>query len=510
MTLAVPEARGNAGFWCALVVLCLIVVAPLTLADVPPLLDYPNHLARLFALAFVSNDPIIGRFYEPHWGIIPNLALDLTVPPLLRILPVHVVGRAIVGLILLIPILGAVAYHRALTGRLSYWPLGSVLFAYNGLLLKGFLNFIASVGLALLLGAVWVEWRERRPFLAILVAAAGAIALFFCHLIGLLLLAILIGGHGLAGVSTKPFRFVQTLKEIGIVLAVFAAPVVLYLVSDLRDANSIVEFRSVAEKAQAALIPLINYYFPLDLATALLCVAVPVLCLARRWCALSCQAGVALAVLVGLFLVLPNGFKRTFDLDTRFIIMASLMAPAVLMPIALPRRAAWAIGVLFLSLFGARMIVMTTVWEAWATELTAFRTVVASVPPGSVVMTVRIRRENDPIRWTSITSARSLSDGTVVDAHIPALLLIEHRAWWPFLFTNPSQQPIQTREPFQTLGDRIDISPEPISLLAQDVPGAALVTHVLVLGIGEIVTTGLEPVARDNRTALFRVPRDPR
>jgi len=183
--------RGNTAWWCMLVALCLVLLAPLTLADVPPLLDYPNHLARQFVLAFIGDDPILARFYVPRWGIIPNLALDLTVPPLLWFLPIHLVGRAVVGLCLLLPVAGAVTYHRAISGRLSYWPLGAVLFVYDGALLRGFLNFVGSVGLALLLGAVWAAWRDRRPALTALIGAAGAVALFFCHLTGLLFFAIL-------------------------------------------------------------------------------------------------------------------------------------------------------------------------------------------------------------------------------------------------------------------------------------------------------------------------------
>src|ERR1700683_221483 len=102
-------AGGNVAWWCVLVVLCLVLLAPLTIADVPPLLDYPNHLARLFALASLPADPVLARFYESRWGIIPNRALDLTVPPLLRMFPVHLVGRAVVGLIVVLPVLGAVA-----------------------------------------------------------------------------------------------------------------------------------------------------------------------------------------------------------------------------------------------------------------------------------------------------------------------------------------------------------------------------------------------------------------
>jgi hypothetical protein len=505
-------ARGNAAWWCLLLVLCLALLAPLTLADVPPLLDYPNHLARLFALAFVGTDPVLARFYQPHWGIIPNLALDLTVPPLLRILPVHLVGRAVVGLTLLLPVFGAVAYHRALTGRLSYGPLGAVLFVYNGALLRGFLNFIASVGLALLLAAAWVAWRDRRPSLAIVTGAVGAVALFFCHLTGLLLFAILIGGHELLILRTDPFRVAGISRRIAAVIAVFAAPAVLYAVSGLGQMAEAAEFRSVAGKAHAALMPVMNYLWPLDLLTAAFCLAIPALCLARRWCAVPLRAAAAIGVLLALFIGLPTAFKGTFDLDTRFIVMAAFVAPAALVPLALPRRAAWAIGIGFLLLFSARMTVVMTVWHDWAGYLAAFRGVIAAVQPGDVVLTARLPRGVENDIWTSVATARRLSDGTVVDSHLPALLLIEHRAWWPFLFDNPSQQPIETREPFRTMAKRIDESPDPIALLARDAPEMRPITHVLVRGPvpgpGEIETACLRLVAANGEAALFAVVRD--
>jgi len=58
---------------------------------------------------------------------------------------VHVVGRAVIGVTLLLPIFGAIAYHRAISGRTSWVPFVSALFAYNGALLRGFLNFNLSV-----------------------------------------------------------------------------------------------------------------------------------------------------------------------------------------------------------------------------------------------------------------------------------------------------------------------------------------------------------------------------
>ena len=82
----------------ALALLCLILLVPLTLVDVPPLLDYPNHLARAVVLASAETDPILSSMYTPRWAIIPDLGIDLVLPPLLHVLPTHLAGRIVVGL----------------------------------------------------------------------------------------------------------------------------------------------------------------------------------------------------------------------------------------------------------------------------------------------------------------------------------------------------------------------------------------------------------------------------
>src|SRR5206468_3412952 len=124
---------------------------------------YPNHLARATVLAFGATDPILSRMYAPRWAIIPNLGIDLVLPPLLRVLPMHVAGRIVIGFAVLLPVLGTIAYSRAVFGVRSLWPLASALVAYNATLLLGFLNFVASLGLALLLAAAWIVWRNRYP-----------------------------------------------------------------------------------------------------------------------------------------------------------------------------------------------------------------------------------------------------------------------------------------------------------------------------------------------------------
>ena len=159
----------------------------------PPLLDYPNHLARFVLLAAGPDDPVLGPIFTPHWAIIPNLAADVIGPPLLRLLPVHVAGRCLLGGILLLNLAGVLALHRALFGRRSFWPLASGLVAYNSGFLLGFLNWQIGSGLAMLFAAAWLTWRERRPVATIAAAAAASVMLFFCHLMGLVFFLVLIG-----------------------------------------------------------------------------------------------------------------------------------------------------------------------------------------------------------------------------------------------------------------------------------------------------------------------------
>jgi len=232
---------------------------------------------------------------------------------------------------------------------------------------------------------------------------------------------------------------------------------------------------------------------------------------------------VAIVALLVLFAGLPSAFKGTYDLDTRFIVMAAFVIPAALTPVVTTpnpllgntrvpgsRRATRAIGAVLLLLFGVRMTVLMIAWGSWPVELAAFRSAVASIQPGGVVMTVGAAPATPQMSWTSISAPRGLADGTETDTHLPALLVIEHRAYWPFLFDNLSQQPIQTREPYRTAANLIDSSPDPITLLTTGEPGLRPFTHVLVLGPTPAVVAarGLKLVAQSEAAALFVVMRD--
>ena len=182
-------------WWSALIAFCVVLLAPLAVVDVPPLLDYPNHLARAYVLAHGQQDPHLSQMYAPHWAVIPNLAVDLILPPLLSVMPVHIAGRLMLAAALVLPVIGAVLYSHTAFGRRSYWSIAVCLVAYNGLFLLGFVNFQLGIGLALVCAAAWLRWRETNPAATVALGTICAVILFFSHLMGLLFFIILLASH---------------------------------------------------------------------------------------------------------------------------------------------------------------------------------------------------------------------------------------------------------------------------------------------------------------------------
>ena len=154
--------------------LALIALAPVITVRLPPILDYPNHMARMYVLAKLPDAPDLARFYKAVWTPLPDLALDAVVPFLARLVPVETAMRLYLGFMLLALAGGCVALHRAAFRRWSLWPLLAFLLLYNRILLWGFLNYLAGVTLMLWALAVWLA-LERRP-VAVRVAVGAVLA----------------------------------------------------------------------------------------------------------------------------------------------------------------------------------------------------------------------------------------------------------------------------------------------------------------------------------------------
>jgi hypothetical protein len=495
----------------ALLLLCLALLAPLTLVDVPPLLDYPNHLARAVVLAFGATDPIVSRMYAAHWAIIPNLGTDLVLPPLLHLLPVHLGGCIVVGITLLLPVIGTIAYSRAVFGRFSLWPLASGLVAYNATLLLGFLNFVAAIGMALLLAAAWIEWRDRYPLRVATLAPLGCVALFFCHLMGLLFFYVLIAGYELQKLWPHRLQVSAVLVRFAGLVPTVLVPFGLYLVSPLASLSDATEFSSFAVKFRQLVLPFANYILPLDIATACIVGAFLLASFAKGWLRVSPIGNLPLLLTALLFLAAPFSFKGTYLLDTRFVILLGFLLFGAVLPTGLPRATAFAAVAAFALLFGVRMAIVGYAWHEHHRDIADLRTVIASVKPGSRVFVAAVTQKEAPRYWQNVPLSRRLSFGLQLDAHLPALLLIERGAYWPFLFDNPSQQPIATLPPYRDLAERAGSIADHRALTVPGKVDLCGFDQLLLLDAGgepdltHFAADRLALIAQSDVAALFRI-----
>lgn len=75
--------RGNIYYWCALGLISSLVVTPVLTVTYAPLVDYPNHLARVHILYKYADVPAYQSAYFRVLELLPNLGIELLVFPLL-------------------------------------------------------------------------------------------------------------------------------------------------------------------------------------------------------------------------------------------------------------------------------------------------------------------------------------------------------------------------------------------------------------------------------------------
>ncbi|MGI4941890.1 MAG: hypothetical protein ACRYHQ_15245, partial [Janthinobacterium lividum] len=389
---------GGPAWWLAAAGLGLLLLFPLLLVDVPPVLDYPNHLARIFVLAH-PDDPVLAALYAPRWRVLPNLGIDLVGVALLRVLPVHVAGRILLGVTLLLPVVGVVAHARAVLGRWSWWSLAAGLVASNGAFLLGMMNYVWSAGAALLAAALFVALRPRHPVAAAAGCALAGVAVFFCHIIGVGFLAVLIGAqeamrsHRLRR-DGRPWRRSAAASLLCVGTALLPA-VLLYGVSPFGLAQAPPAWTPLAAKPRELLLPFLSYSVRVTLLSAAGVAFILGRSLARRRCQLDGGTALACLALLGLWLAAPFALKGGTFLDARLTLLPGLLLFAGFAPRLAPREARTVTAVV-LALLLLRVGTMAQAWAGHGAELAALRRAIAPVQPGERVLAVLAEPERMP------------------------------------------------------------------------------------------------------------------
>lgn len=290
-------------------VLLALTVLPVWSVAFPPLVDYPNHLARAYILAHLSNPRLgLGKYYASNWGLYPYLTQDLCLIVLQRFFSIYVSGKIFLSLCLLLLPVSVWSLLRVANPGGEDNAVWILPFAFSSFFLSGFADYYLSVALCLFTVAAFVRAVERPAAGRSLAVLALAVLTYFTHIIGFAAAGLIAGLYLL---SRRPFNW-RGLAQ----LLPFAPGIALYEIWRSRAGGAGMHFivPSGAEKLVGILEATRGYSRPLDMATVcvigfafLLAWRLGAIKFSRRWVPVFLAVfavDVAMPDIVGTFLYL--------------------------------------------------------------------------------------------------------------------------------------------------------------------------------------------------------------
>jgi hypothetical protein len=419
--------------------LAALLLLPLWFVRYPPLLDYPDHLARSFII-FHLDDPTyrFRSFYSTEWGPYPYLGMDVALIGLEHLLPAQAAGRFLLSVcVLLLPMAGWWFLREANPGHdaLSIWTL---LLSYSTFFLEGFVNFQLALGLCFLALGFWLRYLKQTTTLRWATALVLVTCTYLTHLYAFGICAFVVLAYSLA----SRIRFRQILWSFGL----FVPGVLMLFLSHIASYNGgQVRLRSLPHKFFAARAALLHGY---SLRLELLTFWGIVFCMLAAWLhnrqfRWNRSWVIVFFAMIGLYLALPNEIGESWLIDVRVIpaLFIVLLAVAKLGP-----RQRWLalIGVL---LFALRTMDIVRNFKLQQTALAPMHDAIQMLPRN--------------VRMLPIINVDIVNDDLLhqLYAHFWAYAIIQRGVVAPGLFELPGQTALRINNERQYVPEDPETNP---------------------------------------------------
>ena len=94
------------------------------------------------------------------------------------------------------------------------------------------------------------------------------------------------------------------------------------------------------------------------------------------------------------------------------------------------------------------MAILTTTWQLQTHDIALIEKTISPIPPGSRVMITVVLPEDAEGHWDASPAVRKIGGVLPANYHLATYFLMERRAFFQTLFTDPSQQPVSVRQPY--------------------------------------------------------------
>ena len=418
----------------------------------PPLVDYPNHLARMHLLEEGGN-----AFYTVRWAPLPNLAEDLIVPQLARLVPLETAAKLFLVMIFALMAGGALWLNRVTAGGWRLWPLLAFVLLYNRILLWGFLNYLFGIGIALVGAASWLALEGQRWWLRVLSSSLLAAACFFSHIAALGFYALVILGVEVspAWAELRARQWAMLARRVGVSAPQFVLPAALFLGSRHDAAGGTISYAGIWRKADLLFSAFDNYDRAFDIVCFVLFLGFLGGLAWTRRLGLAPRLGWASGLVFAVYLLLPSQIYGGSGADHRLPTAFLLLLVAASTPRFPSRRVAAVVGITAASVLIVRLGLIGQVWRETDRVYRADLAGIDALPRGVKLAVAHPEGLFHVARTPTV--------------HLALIAIARRDAFVPTLFAIPGQQPVVLKPPFASLAQEA----QPQILWAALVDGSA-------------------------------------
>lgn len=441
-----------------------LAAIPFFLVAMPPVMDFPNHLTRIWLLSGGADHRPLSAIYEVRWWqTSTNILVDLISTALARIMPLESVGRLLLLTMFLGPPLAAAFLNRALYGRFHVWQLAGVAIIWSTTSVTGLISY--QIGLA----AALVMTMLVQPMLAhptpkrfVLIGLAASLLLVI-HPFGALFFLILTTGLAIGERIPWPLPrawLMQRSQRIALLAAVCVVPVIcLFLFSphppgaagthkEFMHWEPLKDVLSPKNIAIAWFSPFLAYKAALDLIVALPIIGIVVYAAHRKHLRLHAGLMVLAAGLLFISPFLPMNIGDGGAFTIRFPEMAALIALAALRP-DFHRRSQMTMAAILVAVALFRIASISWIWLDRAQDVEDLKMTAAKLPPGASVLVLQKKWKETSDLPLGRLVAGFPGGRCASERHFASLAVMWQHVFIPTLFTVPGQQPLGVKPPWK-------------------------------------------------------------
>ncbi len=420
-------------YWSAVGAVSVLLCLPVISVTYVPLVDYPNHLARIFILYKYSAVPNYQATYYRVVEPIPNLAMDLIVPFMLPFIDILVAGKIFLVLTILLFITGCHQLGKAIHGRPTWLVLPCLFFFYNSMLLYGFVNFMVGIGLFCVTVALRLRLRGRWTTRGLLKLTLLSLLACLAHLSAYVFVALIF-------VVVTTWDYVngkERLYPAALSLTPLLPPFVsLVVFVNGPETSGSIEWNTMSGKLLGMLALILSYNYMLDLLLATGFLGISIVLVTRiqrlRVDGPVCISG---AICVILYLLSPKALLGGSGIDARFLLPAALLLTLSLKVSTVPKTIKVLLS-LFLLFASVRVVFIWGTWVKLDKRIAVHVEHLKQLPSGTTIYPIFVLPEDRQEAKVARSLDHVVHYATIYrQAIVPTLLAVQglqpllFRAW---------------------------------------------------------------------------------